>query len=1371
MSLIVPRTVTVVPDGRDARPGVDGDRGRSAPLAEFRSERAYVLLGDPGAGKTEAFREESRAVPGSRRVPARRFIFRDLVRHPEWKAETLFIDGLDEVRAGRADARRPMDLILERLEHLGSPNIRLSCRAADWLGRNDLQKIVSTAGYGDVRVLHLEPLRAEDIQRILANLEVPDPQGFLDEARDRGLEGLLGNPHSLGLLVKAVGADDGGRPGGRGHRPWPGDRRATFEMACRKLARELNPEHQAAQRSAPLVSLDRIVAAAGHLSALLLLSDKEQVSIDSSEDPGVLSLEDVSRGDPPALQRALRSNLFSAGPDGGLVPPHRQLAEFLGARFLHSRIESGVPASRVLALMTGEDGVVVTELRGLSAWLAAFDRPSRLSLVETDPVGIALYGDVGVFRGDELEALLSALAERAEEIKPWSWPPVALASLIGHHTVQLLAAHLADEDRSEGPQAIVGLLLCGLVYAKADRPSRHHLKGAVRDVTWQPWVRQSALRALVHHSMNREDRIPSLLALLNDIRDGQVEDRDGELAGTILSALYPDHVRPDEIWDYLLPLRSSFVGAHYVFWSTHLLATTSGSAVIPLIRALVAKGKRFRQDFSDHGLGDMVLALLSKALATADEDTPVTTLYDWLELMDLAESDSALAPQTGYWEVSRWLAERPDLQKQLALEGLGRQLRPDDREVRGENLYRGSMIRSTLFGGGTPEDFAEWCLHRAVELAETRFEIALVLLEWSRPWHEGDSGSGVSIEEVREATRYATALGEEVELILTPRRESKELMRVREKDREYRLERKREKSEFTAHVREHVGELREGRCAPKLLHLLARAYNDFLLTRGGPTPLLRVQERLGGHADLAEAAMQGFRRVVERDDLPSLRDIIRLSEQGRMSFFAYPMLAGFDLMGAEHLNSRSSPEIARAAALYYLIPLNVEGHPAWYRGALQSHPSAVAEAVVKVTRSRIRGRRDCLYLWQLAREPSHRAVARLAVPALLRAFPTRCTEPQVEALHHVLLAALRWQPDGWENSIRERSARSGMDVSQQALWLGAGLFVSREEYLPALVGFIEDGEEARVRQLVRFLAADGMPRLPMEWDNLVLKTLIELLGSRHTPWRPGSSGIASSAEEDRLKVEGLISRWSNTLASRTDRDAADALQSLVDNPALEPWHRRLGAERDDQVVARRNATFSVPELEAVQRTLANDRPANPADLAALAADKLELLAREIRHGNTDDWKQYWREDSGGQSPRPRHENSCRDALLSDLKRLLPDGIDAQPEGHYARDKRADIRVWFRGHAIPVEIKKNFHRKLWSAVADQLVRKYTIDPGSSGFGIYLVLWFGLRKMPVPPAGRRPKSPETLRQRLEEQLQGPYRHKVKVIVIDVSGSSIS
>ena len=274
MSLIVPRFVTVGRESRDAGPGVAGNRSRSAPLAEFRSERAYVLLGDPGAGKTEAFGTESQSRSGQHTDPGAPLHLPKSRPHIRSGARrrSSSTDLTKSVRAART-ARRPMDLILERLERLGSPNFRLSCRAADWLGRNDLQEILSTVGYGDVRVLHLEPLRGEDILRILADLGVPDPRGFMRQAGERGLEGLLANPHSLGLLVKAKGGDE-----------WPRDRRTTFESACRALARERNDEHRAVQRSPPLLSLDRIMAAAGHLSALLLLSDKEHVSIDGSED-------------------------------------------------------------------------------------------------------------------------------------------------------------------------------------------------------------------------------------------------------------------------------------------------------------------------------------------------------------------------------------------------------------------------------------------------------------------------------------------------------------------------------------------------------------------------------------------------------------------------------------------------------------------------------------------------------------------------------------------------------------------------------------------------------------------------------------------------------------------------------------------------------------------------------------------------------------------------------------------------------------------------------------------------------------------------------------------------------------------------------
>ena len=466
MSLVVPRTVAVVQPDAAAEPN-----RRSAPLADFRSARAYVLLGDPGAGKSTAFETEADSDPDSVLVTARRFIARNPERHPEWKARTLFIDGLDEMRAGTPDARRPLDQILQRLERLDSPSFRLSCRAADWLGRNDLDEIVAAAGYEHVRLLQLEPLSNRPVLEILDDLGVPEPSRFVAEARSRGLEAMLDNPLLLRLLVKATQDDE-----------WPNSRLGTLELACRKLAREWNPQHRAAHRSAPGIPVDRIMDAAGHLSALLLLSDREYVSLDETEDLEALCPGDVADGDQPALLRSLKSNLFTGRSDDCFVPVHRQLAEFLAARYLRGRItsESGVPASRIFALMTGEDGVVVTQLRGLSAWLAVFDKDSRRFLIESDPIGTFLYGDVSAFHRDELVDLLHALASQREEILPWFWTPVALRSLIRRDSLRLLGRYLSEEDRSEGRQAVAGLLLRALSHAERSRPCLDSVESAAR---------------------------------------------------------------------------------------------------------------------------------------------------------------------------------------------------------------------------------------------------------------------------------------------------------------------------------------------------------------------------------------------------------------------------------------------------------------------------------------------------------------------------------------------------------------------------------------------------------------------------------------------------------------------------------------------------------------------------------------------------------------------------------------------------------------------------------------------------------------------------------------------------------------------------
>ncbi|MBK8121382.1 MAG: hypothetical protein IPK39_21180 [Sulfuritalea sp.] len=312
----VPRNCTEVDRNGVRKPGLA--------LSTLRDRPAYVLLGEPGAGKTTAFREEARAA-GCEAIPARDFIAFD---RPEWRGWTLFIDGLDEIRAGSTDSRTPFDVIRQRIDALGRPRFRISCREADWRGAGDRDSLDRVAPGGRVDVLHLDELDTEQIEILLReNHGVSNPEGFIEVARERRLDGLLGNPQSLHMLAEAIG------------QRWPNSLAETYALACQRLAEEPNRDHRDAWRQAG-VATDDVLLAAGHACAVQLLAGIAGFALD----PGVAgeahpAFDAIGLTRTQALNRALASRLFdSRAHDERREVAHRSIAEFLGARFLAHRV-------------------------------------------------------------------------------------------------------------------------------------------------------------------------------------------------------------------------------------------------------------------------------------------------------------------------------------------------------------------------------------------------------------------------------------------------------------------------------------------------------------------------------------------------------------------------------------------------------------------------------------------------------------------------------------------------------------------------------------------------------------------------------------------------------------------------------------------------------------------------------------------------------------------------------------------------------------------------------------------------------------------------------------------------------------------------
>ena len=342
-----------------------------------------------------------------------------------------------------------------------------------------------------------------------------------------------------------------------------------------------------------------------------------------------------------------------------------------------------------------------------------------------------------------------------------------------------------------------------------------------------------------------------------------------------------------------------------------------------------------------------------------------------------------------------------------------------------------------------------------------------------------------------------------------------------------------------------------------------------------------------------------------------------------------------------------------------------------------------------------------------------------------------------------------------------------MTVAQRARWLAAG-FVLLPEARSETIRSFTGNSERRIREFAAFL---GDSHDAPVWINRLgttgLQVLVRLMGVSFGPYTSpsGEAHWVTPAMEASGHVRLMIQR----LAESSTDGASAALEALVSEESLVQWRDELVHARDRQRVIHRDAAYRHPEVEQVCRTLNDGPPANAGDLAALVRDRLMEIGVRIRTGNDNGWRPYWNEGENRQPLEPKYEESCRDALLRDLRPRLPDEVDAQPEGRYANDTRADIRVACGDFQVPVEIKRHYHSRLWSALRDQLIAQYTSDPATGGYGIYLVLWFGdaaAPRIPPPPSGSRPDGPEALQARLEQLLTPDEKRRISVCVMDVS-----
>ncbi len=1320
----------------------DVDKNYPESLSVYGDIQAWILLGEPGAGKTEVLKHEAN-VSGGIYIRIAEFVDADLSE--EWKSKTLFLDGLDEVRAS-GHATSILQKVVNQLKRLGKPKFRIACRAADWnaVDKLDLEQV----SLGErIVVLKLLELDEEDIADILKrNFNEIDSVAFLAEARRHGIFDLMKNPQTLVLFTYAF-------VGGQ----FPDSRRDTFEVACEKQLQEKNDRHLVGNKN-NVVSIDQLIDAAGHVFALMLLSDSLGVtSSHHVSNKQFLQINKIEGFDLKHIEKIKDSRLFVIDSNECWVPSHRTIAEFLAAKWLAKQLDNNkLSKRRLFNLMLGGDGGVISSLRGLHAWLVVFSNSARDELIVKDPLGVIFYADPKILSVNAKIQLLDALKVQGKKNPSFYWRLQDYSPMGGLAAPELASYFsyiLQAKDYSAEHQVLICCVLDALKYGAPLANLVGDVYLLINSVHQQSWIRESALKVWLRLQEDKQQAV----ALLDKINTNQIKDDDDQLAGLLLSELYPSVIKPESLAQYFhQPKRDNYTGAYVMFWCYELVRIAPDEHIPILLDALVEVDDLRGAHRVHYRMSSMVDRILEQGVQLFGESVSADRLFAWLGIGQ--DEYGSVFHEKKIWNfLSQWFSERiPTYQELLGIvfDRAAIADKPADAYYRLSGRLNSVLVQ---------DDIALWHYHRLAdykdeELANIHLNACFNVLA-NRP-----ETSSLTIENLE---NWASRDEEKNKLLNQFLVSSLEGWQAKsaQSTQDMRTRALSEKLARTRLVTPHLSSLPSITAPVGLLNQLAYLWAGYFYDVSGDT----VEQRFNNYAengnDVLAAAKIGFQRCIEREDLPSVKDIIATHLKDKEYLIGYPCLLGMELRwdnDEESVLSLANPLLEIAIA-FFLVGIGLLSN-SWLIGVAKHKPALIAQVYLQYFNAVIKAKKnDPRLVYELTNSADCSALTALVSIEILNGFPLRAKNNQLRILRQFICWTYKNNPKSFFEVVRKKHRLvNSMADSQKVYWLFCanlcGGLIDEEDFW-LFIG----SSQARLGHLTALLESNAFNH---DLSARFLSVLIEKT-SRVAIVNRSYSGHVSVAEQLGDQLRG----WINQLASMIEDGATSELNSLIHNPKLQKLHALLKINLYEHEIKKREARFRFADFRQVQEVLACKQPANIADLQALVLDVLDDVAKKLRTSHANPYKIFWKYTSDSSPINQKIENDCRDALLVLLQeKLLHLDIDDVPEAQYFNHKRSDIRLAYgAAMALPIEIKRDSNQDLWTACQTQLIDKYAIDPKSQGYGIYLVLWFGSGNVStryMTDGRRRPQSASELEQRLIAQLDDRYKSTIAIKVLDVS-----
>lgn len=1114
----------------------------------------------------------------------------------------------------------------------------------------------------------------------------------------------------------------------------PQTRSQLYAKAVQKLAEEHNAE-KIEQQLLPAT----VISAAGAACAALILC--AQTSIVRKPSAHVVDGEILLPAvkllpDGAWIERALDTRLFVAhGPDQfGYM--HRRIGEYLAAQWLAQQANTDRKRRRLLAMFQ-HYGMVPTSLRGLYAWLA-HDPQLAERVIAFDPLAILEYGETSDLPPHQTRLLYQSLA-RLTQGDPRQWQLRSFkARCFDQSDLRTDVAHwITPQDPVMAPLRV--LVIESLEATEMARLLYRQLKHIITNTEDFYAAREAAFHSLASILSRQEsEELLDQLAALNDEDSLRLA---LELAHTQGFGQFQAHVLAEISLAYAMTnsrMAGKFFYLEQELPDSHLL--------------------EFLDVFTD-GIGRLI----------KHQDFEI--LYDINRLACALIAKAINSQLPAPHQILKWLAPLKD----DYYTGI------DERKQLNAAIFNAPQLRQAiqktlLIAQSSKETVRQnWielsCYTSALQLSETDL-IGLLngLSAEDDRWKElvllvkHDTEHGAATRQAAQKFAEGNLTDQEwIEQLTAPRPKYEWEIKQEEHTAKRQAENLAAKKHNIDWHTQHIYALKSGDWETNWW--AAKIYlGRYDQNSRSLAPEQRLQHVLTG--ELAQAAHCGFEAfLLQPLTSPSLEEIAEAYAQATEYRVSYIVFAGL----LERLrNGRNLAELADTQILagFLFLQPGFHEHLGTDTKALQAciHQELLARGLLERAlrlfyEPQLKANAQHVSsLHQLLHDEFFAEISTTLVQEWLQRFPNLRAETENQLIDHLVrvraMSALQ--------TIAQQRSESTLIEEQHLAWEAIRLLVDFESSSKRIESHAIDARllwQLQERSQHSQYTSHGKPlawsTAQCVWVFQHFRTLwpatghpVGVSGGSHHPW---------DATE-------FLHSIGQQLANSTTPEAITALQALRDATAdgYSDFLRSLCAQQQRKQCEQAYTPQSLDSL----LSIANDAaPQSIQDLQEWVLEELRIVQAKIRANDVDSWRGFYADDH-----TPYDEERCRDHLL-ELLRQGSKEVWYTPEFHVAADKEVDITCRTGVLCLPIEIKGQWHKEVWTAADAQLDRLYTTDWQANDHGIYLVLWFGEQSgsKSLKTLGKDQPTPTTadeMQQMLTARSLAAQSGRVAIVVIDIS-----